>query len=634
METISKEEFINRYGQETHSKFEQKPVAGQHVRQFGIGAAKGLGESVYGFGNILTEGGRYIQAAIDPTRTVKDYQEAAKDTVFGPETQKKVFSALEAKGPSQMAGKVVEFGAELLLPTRYLTAPFRVRKPVGVTTKSTGVVDDVTGKVSNVAERAMESDIVSVAVQTGKELAERVPRFIGKAQEGLEEAGERVTRLRQADEPTKFAIKSGLPDKYINTIEAADEPTLKAYREMVEIAGKEADKIGVKVRPESVAGNAVGDQYKLFTQGKRGVGEAIGEYADNLSKKGSVSVLDQQRTMRNVLFDNGVKPDVSGKLQFTGKFTPAERKRMQELYDLSTEAGENMTARQVYDMDQLFSKLQRESRFDGVGDILVDTPQGKMSLFRVFRDIYSNKLDEFGSEIKDLNRQYRNYATLQDDLEKSIIKSGNFEVTKGMDDAEFAAINLKRIFGEGAYTPAYRQIYDELDTVSRELGYTGARADDLEAFALEIRDIYDATPRGGLEGGISASIGGMVDKVMDVGAPTVEDQQKALQQLIDSKLPNVTGKINPTNAAAMATAAVPTEEGEINANNVLASLGIAAVGAATRMGPKEARKVVNRLEKERARLVKARPTTERAIVENKNRLGNVDSAIKFISRYL
>lgn len=553
MKTVTKEQFSQQYGQETLGKFQtinevrQQPQKRGFVADVGIGAAKGLGDTLYGTANLITEGGRYLQAAVDPTRTVTDYQQKAEqDAETGPwwaspfagKTQEKVESTLEAKNAAQMTGKVLEFGAEVLTPAAWLkgfSIAGKGKKPLEVAEE---VIDPaVLSKGKEVIDTIADSKTVSGVTQKVKEVGERIPRFIGRVQEGVEEASIRSQKIKTATPEVANAIKVGLPDKFINTVEQADEPTIRAYKEILDIADNPSATIKPTQRPEIIAGNAAAEQYKVIEKTRKDIGKQIGAVVDTISKKGAVDVLPEQRIMRDVLRQNGVMPDSSGVLKFTGKFTPAERTKIQQLYELATEGGEQLTPKQVYDMDRLFSKLQREARFENVGDIIVDTPDGSMSLFRVFRDVYSNKLDDVAPEIRDLNKQYRNFVTLQDDIEKSIVKSGKFETTKGVDDAEFAQTNLRRLFSEANTSADYRAIYEEMDAVSRALGYDGARADDLAAFAYELRKLYpETTPRTGFEGGIMSGMSDLVGKVFKAGEPTAADQQKALREILEARL--------------------------------------------------------------------------------------------------
>lgn len=540
------------------------------IVDFGIGAAKGLGDTLYGTANLITEGGRYLQAAVHPTKTVKDLQQEAEQAAntgpwwvspFAGKTQENVESALEAKNPAQMTGKAAEFAAELLTPAGWWKSLGKADKASDILRGVEEAVDttldlskgkavvkpdvvspttlDLSKSVVDTAPEISKTGTMQGAKQTAQEIAERVPRFVGRVQSGLEESAVKADKIKNATPAVAEAYKVDLPERFINTVQQADPATVKAYKEIVKIADNPNEVIKASARPEIVAGNAASEQYKLIDKTRKSIGEQIGGVVDGLSKKGSVDVLPAQRQMRDVLRQNGVMPDTSGVLKFTGKFTPAERAKIQQLYELATEGGEKLSPRQVYDMDRLFSKLQREARFENVGDIMVSTQNGDMSLFRVFRDIYSNQLDDIAPEIRNLNRQYRNIVTLQDDIENSIIKSGNFDTSRGVDAAEFAQTNLRRLFSEAQSAADYRQIYEEMDNVSRALGYDGARADDLAAFAYELRKLYpETTPRTGLEGSIGTSIKDFLSKATSAGAPNVEDQRKALNAILDEAISN------------------------------------------------------------------------------------------------
>jgi hypothetical protein len=202
---------------------------------------------------------------------------------------------------------------------------------------------------------------------------------------------------------------------------------------------------------------------------------------------------------------------------------------------MARESGDVLTPTQVRDMDQLFSKLQRETRMEGVGDLRVDVNGQNMSMFRVFRDIYANQLENLSPELRKLNSQYRNVVTLMDDIEDSIIKTPNFNVTKTTDPAEFAKVNLRRIFGEAQSSPAYEAIADEMDTIARQLGYADAKPKDIAAFAQEIRELYpESVPRTGFSGGIKSGIGELLQSVSQAGKADVIDQRKALMALLEA----------------------------------------------------------------------------------------------------
>lgn len=393
-----------------------------------------------------------------------------------------------------------------------------------------------------VAER-VPSKVASGASQMAQEVAERVPRFISRVSNSVDDAALRAERIRTSPPAVQNAIKSGLDDRVTNTVVAADPETLKGYKEILDIAESSSSTLKPKARPEIVAGRAAGEQYKMIDTQRKTVGAQIGAAVDTLSKTERVPMVDKYAQLDDILRSQGIKITYNDKnkaiLSFTGKFTPGERARINELYSLATEGGEAVTPRQIYDMDQLFSKLQRETRMEGLGDLIIEGPDGQqLSMFRAFRDIFTNALDEVGGDsIRNLNRAYRNLVTLQDDIENSIIKTGNFDAVKGADPAEFAQTNLRRLFSDAQSAAAYREIAEEMDTISRSLGYTGARPDDLALFATAMRDIYpDAIPKTGFTGSIKTSLADIAGQVLSAGKADVTDQQKALRALIENAL--------------------------------------------------------------------------------------------------
>lgn len=581
METLSSEEFEQRYGQGSVSQFPtatsriKKPISNRIADVLGLGGAVDVFSTVAARSGIGPQTGEEGRAAFERP-SLKERLGAAFQTAAVP-------GAALITGGSSVLGQVAAGGltgylfdvgsdlikdkslGEILLPgvgTAAGTLVPPLFKGVGATA----------GLAAGLVKRGVQAVGDSGAGQIVEEVAERVPRAFGRITERLESAQERAERIRTSSPEIGNAIKAGVDDVVIQAIEQADDPTKEAYRRMIEIAEEPRTGLKPATRPESVAGEVASEQYTLLDRQRQQVGTRIGEAVDRLSEQqGRVDVVPSQRQMRDILRINGIMPDISGVLQFQGtKYTPAQRAVIQQLYELATEGGEQMTARQIYNKDQLFSQLQRETRFGDVGDIIIDVPEGSMSLFRAFRNIYSNQLDQIAPEIRDLNAQYRKLRTLQDDVERSIVKSGNFQTTQNADPAEFAQTNLRRLFSDAQSAADYRQIYENLDVLSRELGYTGPRADDLAGFAQRLREIYPETvPETGFSGGISTGIRDVIGKVLRSGTPDVRDQQKALKELLGITEEQV---MNP--GQALAGAPLATDEENDTGASLVALAGL------------------------------------------------------------
>lgn len=372
--------------------------------------------------------------------------------------------------------------------------------------------------------------------QRARELAQRVPRATRRGSEFLEEGAE-MAKLRQTGSPQVVkTLDEGIKPDTIEFVQQFDNPTRKAATEMLELAegGRGA------ALPQTVPGKIAGSQLDLVVSQRKNIGEQIGQFSDSLDNQ-QQSILPAVRNLRTTLSQNGIMPFKEG-IRFDNKaITPKQQKIVQEMYDLATQS-ENLSPKQIYQLDQLFSKLQREARFEGVDDVFIKVPteQGiqDKNIYKVFRDIFSQRIDEIAEEtgnanIRELNREYRTLRNLQDNVEDTIIKQSRRDGVN-IDPGESASVALRRLFSNAQSRAEYQDIYDQLDAMSRALGYEGARADTLMDFYLtDVKPLYPETvPKASFEGGIRGAVSGIVDTISQVGAPNVKDQQKALRELL------------------------------------------------------------------------------------------------------
>ncbi len=559
MQSVSKEEFEKKYGATAVAKLDQvneqrrsqsfmpttarKPLVNRFTEVMGLGGATDV------FGRLMARQG--IGTDVSKEITQEFVEKPTGTEVAGAVAQTAAIPAGfvltgGSSVPAQIAagaslGYIYDVGSDLAsgksvseaaMPgtgtaAGALVPPALRGAAAGVGKAFQGAKNLITGATETVAE--------SGAGQVAKEAAKNVPRAIEKTQELFGEAAQRAERIKNAPPKIRNAIEARLDDVVIAAVETADEPTKQAYRQMVQLA--EAPRTGLRpaVRPESVAGEAVSEQYKILNTKRKEVGQRLGDAVDALSQKGPVDILPAQRSMRDLLRTNGILPDVSGKLDFsTSSLTPKQQALVQQLYETSTRS-EKLTPRQIYNMDKLMSQLQREARFEGLDNVYLSTPEGDINVFRAFKNIFSNHLDNIAPEIKPINREYAQLRNLQDDIEDSIVKRGNFESTKDVDPAEFAQTNLRRIFSDAQSAADYRMLADKLDALARANNYTGANPQDLAGFAQRLRQIYPETvPETSFQGGITGGIKNVFEKVLDFGAPDVRDQQKALKELLEA----------------------------------------------------------------------------------------------------
>ena len=373
------------------------------------------------------------------------------------------------------------------------------------------------------------------AVETAKDFGSRFPRLVERINEGAQEAASRGQRIREATPEVQNAIRAGVDQRVVNTINQADDATRNAYREMVDIADDAGDTLKVQERPEIIAGKAAEQQFNAIEKRRREIGRQIGETVNSLPDA-NVDMRPSLGQLRTVLGDNGIRVTNKG-LDFSGSdLSRAQQNAVKELYEMATRGGETMNAKRVHAKDSAFSALQREKRLDKVSDIYLDVNGEPTNIFGLFRDVYRNQLDNLSPEMRKLNNEYRIYRQFVDDLENSIFKSGNFESVKNVSGSEFAQTNLRRIMSDAQSAAAYRDMVRRMDELARTNGYQGANPEDLIAFATELRKVYpDSVPSTSATGIFGGGVRGIAEKALGAGAPNLTDQQKALKAMLQAQ---------------------------------------------------------------------------------------------------
>ena len=390
-----------------------------------------------------------------------------------------------------------------------------------------------------------------------KEEVQTIPRVVERVGIGLEKSADKATRLKASTPEVKKAIESELDDKIINFVTEADDVTKDAMKKVVKMA-EEKPVLGKTNQPSVIAGDLAVKQYNLIDAEKKRIGKQLGDRINALSKTTEVDIKDSLTSLDDILNSQGILKTYNKKgdvvLDFgTSKFTKVERTKISELYELATEGGSKLTPAQIKAKDQLFSKMQRESKMEPIGDIIIDTPEGQKNLFQAFRDVYNSKLDSIDPTIRELNRKYAEMARITDDIEDSILRTPNFNITKSADQAEFAKVNLRGLFAENKSSATYDAIVNQMDDWARVLGYKDASPKEIMDFSLEMRKLFPETvPKAGFTGGINAGVESTIintlGKALTSGKPNLIDQQKALKALLgidDVILPKLNKPLNP-----------------------------------------------------------------------------------------
>ena len=502
-------------------------LLGEKVGQLGIGAAKELGDQVKSMGDVAVSG--VTNLALGPVGAIPGVREAANDLVnpIKEDIQQTVGLTDENLTPSN---PTQEIGGTAAMIAGF-ASPFAVSAPA----KVASIGRNLASKIGTAAD----TPLATGAVQTAKEVAERVPRFLGRVKEGAKEASDRAQQLKTSSPAQTEALKSGLDERFNNFIAQADKPTLTATKEMLDLAEKSTAKKGatftVQDKPSIVAGRAAEKQYDLIDKNREKIGKAIEKEADSIPNQ-KVNMRPSVSQIEGVLQQNGVTIK-DGALDISGStLSTAQGARLQELYNTATRPGDVINAKMVHGMDRLFSQLQREARFDDLDNIFLNVNGKDVNAFKLFRDIYRNQLDNLSPNMRELNKQYSIYRQFVDEMEDSIFKTGDFETAKNVDGAEFAKNNLRRVFSNAQSAPAYRAIVQKMDKVSRELGYDGAVPEDLAAVAIELQKLFPETIQQTSATGIVGGVKELLGKVLSAGEPTTVDQQRALRKLIEEAL--------------------------------------------------------------------------------------------------
>lgn len=437
----------------------------------------------------------------------------------------------------------------------------------GISAVSRGMQRNVAGEAVEEAAETGANNVKNYFDGPASGVAERVssftkrfPRGARHIKEYFDEGAEIAARRKSGNPVVINALDEGLDVRTIDFVDQFDDATKRKAVEMLDLA----DAPRGAAEPVSIPGQVAGDQFDLVINKRKAIGKEIETLSAQLGDE-PVSILPNLRSMRINLDRNGIRPMRDGQIRFTADaaYTDKQKTIIQDLYNIATEFDE-LSPTQIHKRDQLFSQLQREARVEQLDNIFVQMPGNdgnfhKVNIFKAFRDVFSQKLDEVGGgQFKEVNSSYRFYRNLQDDLEDTIFKTAKSNGIE-VDPSEVASNSMRRIFSNAMSQPTYRETYSALDATSRKLGYEGARADTLYDFYLtDMKPLYPETVRpASFEGGIRGAISDIVGKVADIGASTEVDQRAALRLLLD---PNGVPATPPAAATGATTQSAKTAD--------------------------------------------------------------------------
>lgn len=547
METISKEEFKTRYpATGLPSNLIERPNSLQVVKDIAIGAAKGLGETAFETGNILTEGGRFIQAAIDPTKTIQDIRTGAAERGIDPFSgtrQETIRTALEADNPAQMAGKRGEFALELLFPVS------KISKVTGLTEKGTASISNLIKGAANLSDDLVEGGI---------KVKDRI-----------------LDVVSDLDDKTKTAL----------------ERTPRQYFENVLEQGKQAmtdDRIRTPL--ENVGENIISGLRQAQEQ-LRSIGAQKGRLLENANigfmKVGNIA--GEARLQLQKIFSEM-------------KLDDADQRVINTINDQLTLLGQNPRLKDVDEtIDLLQDTIYKNTRPGAIE--ITDRVTGQLR--KVIGELNEKIKDIAGEQYRGLNQEYSERFQFINELNARLGKEG-----------ASAGAYVKRLF-----SPSDARTKELLEQLQK---YTGGDYFRDARVAKFVMDVLGDTRAASLLKQIPESASGAIGKVIEFAKEKLADPIEAARRFIKKKGPGTKNQL-----PAAIGGSIPDEEGQLQSENLLASLGIAFAGSLTKTSPKEARKIIDRLEKERAKFVKAAKDKD-----VQGELERIESAIRYVQQYL
>jgi hypothetical protein len=399
--------------------------------------------------------------------------------------------------------------------------------------------DAVIPAIREGAEAVTQSAPIQAAQQTLSEAGTRVGRILQRPAQAVRSKAEQAARIQQLPKNARPAVRVGIDDAIVDLAVQGDAPTRDAMRKMVQMA-EQPKSARPTAGPASVASDVAVDQYQVIERQRRVIGDQIGALSDELPTLQNIDITPTRQAVTDVLGNNGIQLTPEGQLVATDNMRVSDEQLsvLNKIWQ-RVSSRNDMSAKNLHELDQWFSSTQRTARVvDKIEDmyIKVPTPENEMidvPIYKFFRDAFGQRLDDVApANLRDLNRQYRQLSNLTEDVESTLVRNSNLQTLQQSDISNPSG--LRRLFGEAQSAEDFRMIYNQMDELSRNLGYQGARADELYYFANKIRDYYpDTIPDTGFRGGIGSSIRDVIGSTLRIGEVTPADQQQALKRLLE-----------------------------------------------------------------------------------------------------
>jgi len=301
---------------------EQKPSAMQTAKDLGIGFVKGAGSTVKG----LTDIGRPVTdrllGALDPTKTIQDYQNIQSPSFLSEER-------LKSDNTTQKVGKGIEFVAEMLFPAE------RVAKAVGFTEKG--------GKVAGATLKGLGTKISGIGddvVEGGVKVKDKLYQLIGNLDSKTRNALNKTTQ-EEFETMRKVGEKAMEADGNITPYEVVGNKIIDGLKQIQDRAGSvgaaksrimEQAKVGYQ-KVGNIAQKKALDIQKMFSGVKLDPSDAkiVKNFQDTLMKLGNNPQLKDVDAAIDLLQDQLYKSTRSNAVEVTDRVVGPLRKAIGEL---------------------------------------------------------------------------------------------------------------------------------------------------------------------------------------------------------------------------------------------------------------------------------------------------------------
>lgn len=454
----------------------QVPQGGvlQTAKDLGFGALKGLGATVKG----LADTGRPIQAALDPTKTLADYNADPSGKI----TEEQV----TADNTTQKVGKGIEFVAETLVPIG------RLAKVMGATekiAKTANVVENVSKKAVDFAGDTIEnfgrkisspsvSDATKVSLNPKKALVE-------SGQDVVVSVGGKLKKISEV-----------LPEEY-NKMQMSVERNIKKFTEEAQKFKSNRNPLN---DPTEIVGKRVDKALDFADRKRQLIGKKMGEIEQ---KYNDVALPIAEKTLDK--FASTLKSIENPRFGMDTANAPIVQKLVKDFDEL--EAGGAKIADRL-DFVRSWDRFLNDAK-DGFGNFKENATVNTQiqNAVKTLKEETVEAISKSDKLYRDLRTQYSTYKKLDEIGSTLLGKAG------ALGDKIKGGSTVKRALKSNADAGA-RQFLTKLKELT---GYDAIKDGDLALTAMEnVGDFQGLSLLEVIKQGKSGVVGRVLEKAQDI----------------------------------------------------------------------------------------------------------------------